>query len=141
MFTRKNAKSVPMLTSSAIVVSGTSAAMTAMSPAKTTSTPARPPMPAVMPYATAPTRAAAGSVTTQAVTMRRATLHRTSAPGLPTPLPRMEPVATWVVDSEKPKWLDSKMIAAEEVSAAIPCGDLISTKPLPSVRITRQPPR
>ena len=36
MLTRKKAKSVPMLTSSAIVVSGTSAAMTAMSPAKTT---------------------------------------------------------------------------------------------------------
>ena len=34
MFTRKKAKSVPMLTSSAIVVSGTSAAMTAISPPK-----------------------------------------------------------------------------------------------------------
>ena len=36
MFTRKKANSVPMLTSSAIVVSGTSAAMTAISPPKST---------------------------------------------------------------------------------------------------------
>ncbi len=33
------------------------------------------------------------------------------------------------------------MIAAEDVSAAMPCGDSISTRPLLSVRITRQPPR
>ena len=33
------------------------------------------------------------------------------------------------------------MIAADEDSAAMPCGDSISTRPLPSVRITRQPPR
>ena len=32
------------------------------------------------------------------------------------------------------------MIAADDVSAAMPCGEAISTKPLPSVRITRQPP-
>ncbi len=58
-----------------------------------------------------------------AAAIRPATPQRTSAPGLPTPrLPRMEPVATWVVDSEKPKWLDSRMTAAEEVSAAMPCG-------------------
>ena len=29
----------------------------------------------------------------------------------------------------------------EDVSAAIPCGEWISTSPLPRVRITRQPPR
>src|SRR5436853_6832736 len=89
----------------------------------------------------APTMPADGRVISQAAAIRPATPQRTSAPGLPTPLPRMEPVATWVVDSEKPKWLDSRMIAAEEVSAAMPCGDLISTRPLPSVRMTRQPPR
>lgn len=32
------------------------------------------------------------------------------------------------------------MITADEVSAAIPCGELIATSPLPMVRITRQPP-
>jgi hypothetical protein len=32
------------------------------------------------------------------------------------------------------------MTAADAVSAAMPCGDSISTKPLPSVRMTRQPP-
>ena len=32
------------------------------------------------------------------------------------------------------------MITADEVSAAMPCGEAISTSPLPRVRITRQPP-
>ena len=66
--------------------------------------------------------------------------HRTVAPGLPTPEPRIEPVATWVVDSAKPRWLDVRMTAADALSAAMPCGGEISTRPLPSVRITRQPP-
>jgi hypothetical protein len=39
-----------------------------------------------------------------------------------------------------PRLLEERMITAEEVSAAIPCGDLISTSPLPRVRMTRQPP-
>ena len=72
--------------------------------------------------------------------MRPATPQRTSAPRLPTPEPRIEPVATWVVDSAMPRWLEDRMIAAEAVSAAIPCGEWISTRPLPRVRITRQPP-
>ena len=66
---------------------------------------------------------------------------RFAAPGLPTPEPRIEPVATWVVDSAKPRWLDARMTAAEEDSAAIPCGGAMSTSPLPSVRMIRQPPR
>ena len=33
------------------------------------------------------------------------------------------------------------MIAAEADSAAMPWGASISTRPLPSMRITRQPPR
>ncbi|SKT57477.1 Uncharacterised protein [Mycobacteroides abscessus subsp. abscessus] len=37
---------------------------------------------------------AAGRVTSQASTIRPATAQRTSAPGLPTPVPRIEPVAT-----------------------------------------------
>ena len=53
----------------------------------------------------------------------------------------MEPVATCVVDSAKPRWLDARMTAAEALSAAMPCGDVISTSPLPSVRMMRQPPR
>jgi hypothetical protein len=52
----------------------------------------------------------------------------------------IDPVATCVVDSEYPKLADSKMTAAEDDSAAIPCGESISTRPLPSVRITRHPP-
>ena len=52
----------------------------------------------------------------------------------------MDPVATCVVESAMPRWLEDRMIAAEEVSAAMPWGEAISTSPLPSVRITRQPP-
>ena len=77
----------------------------------------------------------------QATSMRPATLQRTVAPGRPKPVPRMEPVATWVVESANPRWLDARMTAADELSAAIPCGELISTSPLPSVRMMRQPPR
>ncbi len=88
----------------------------------------------------APTIAAAGRVTSHATTMRPATAQRTSAPGLPTPLPRIDPVATCVVDSAIPAALEVKMTAAEDASAARPWGDSISTRPLPRVRITRQPP-
>ena len=92
-------------------------------------------------YDSAPTNAAAGRVTSQATAIRPATAQRTSAPGLPTPLPRIEPVATWVVDNAMPAALELRMMAAEEASAARPCGDSISTRPLPRVRMTRQPPR
>ena len=88
----------------------------------------------------APTSAAAGRVISQATTIRPATPQRTWAPGLPTPEPRIEPVATWVVDSAMPRWLEDRMTAAEAVSAAMPCGEVISTRPLPRVRMTRQPP-
>jgi hypothetical protein len=52
----------------------------------------------------------------------------------------MDPVATCVVDRAMPRWLEERMIAAEDASAAMPCGELISTSPLPRVRMTRQPP-
>ena len=31
-------------------------------------------------------------------------------------------MATWVVDSAKPRWLEARMTAAEALSAAMPCG-------------------
>ena len=49
-------------------------------------------------------------------------------------------MATWVVDSEYPKWLDKRMADADDASAAMPWGDSISVRPLPMVRMTRQPP-
>jgi hypothetical protein len=52
-----------------------------------------------------PTTVAAGNVISQAVTIRPATRQRTWAPGLPTPEPRIEPVATCVVDSANPSAL------------------------------------
>ena len=76
----------------------------------------------------------------QATTIRPATPQRTSAPGLPTPVPRIDPVATWVVESAKPRWLDARITAADALSAAMPWGELISTRPLPRVRMIRQPP-
>ena len=77
----------------------------------------------------------------QATTIRPATAQRTVRPGRPIPVPRIEPVATWVVDRAKPRWLEARMTAADALSAAMPCGELISTSPLPSVRMMRQPPR
>ena len=52
----------------------------------------------------------------------------------------MEPEHTWVVDRAKPRCDEARMVAAELHSAANPCGVLISVRPLPSVRMTRQPP-
>ena len=100
----------------------------------------KPAMPCAIQNVSAPTRPAAGRVSSHATAIRPATDQRTSAPGLPTPLPRIEPVATWVVDSAMPAALELRMIAADDASAARPCGDSISTRPLPSVRMTRQPP-
>src|SRR5664279_1372839 len=90
--------------------------------ANSTSAPTAEPAPLVpktwpMNHTTAPTTAAAGRVSSQPATMRPATLQRTSAPRLPMPEPRIDPVATWVVDSAKPKWLDARMTAAEDASA------------------------
>jgi len=93
-----------------------------------------------MNHMAAPTRAAAGRVMVQATSIRAATPQRTSA-RRPRPVPRMEPVATWVVERAKPIWLEARMTAAEELSAAMPCGEEISTRPLPSVRMIRHPPR
>src|ERR1700760_2684049 len=87
-------------------------------------------MPSDSQYDSAPTSPAAGSVTSHATTMRPATAQRTSAPGLPTPLPRIEPVATWVVDRAMPAALELRMIAADDASAARPCGDSVPTRPL-----------
>jgi hypothetical protein len=107
---------------------------------KTTSTPASPPMTWAMAQQIAPATAASGSVSNHATTIRPITAQRTSAP-LPRPVPRIAPVAVCVVDSGNPKWAEVKMIAAEADSAARPCGESISTRPLPSVRMIRQPPR
>ncbi|CAM5323992.1 hypothetical protein SALBM311S_10080 [Streptomyces alboniger] len=77
----------------------------------------------------------------QAATIRPATPQRTSASRRPRPAPRMLPEATWVVDRAKPRWAEVRMTVVEAVSAAKPCGDWISVRPLPIVRMIRQPPR
>jgi len=66
---------------------------------KTAMTPAVPPIQCAMANATAPTTAAIGNVTSHAVAIRPATRHRTSAPLRPRPVPRIDPVATCVVES------------------------------------------
>jgi len=45
-----------------------------------------------------------------------------------------------VVDSAKPSWLEARIVAAAELCAAIPCTGAMSTTPLPSIRMIRQPP-
>ncbi len=57
-------------------------------------------MPSAAQYAQAPTTPAMGSVNNHAVAIRPATDQRTSAPFLPMPVPRIDPVATCVVESE-----------------------------------------
>ena len=63
-------------------------------------TPEVPPIAWVKRNESMPTTAAAGRVNSQAVAIRPVTPQRTSAPRSPTPVPRIDPVATCVVDSE-----------------------------------------
>jgi hypothetical protein len=88
----------------------------------------------------APTSAAMGNVVAHAVTIRPAVDHRTGVPR-PRPPPRTEPVATCVVDRANPRWLAESRTAAVEPSLDMPCRGVMSTSPLPSVRMMRQPPR
>ena len=62
--------------------------------------------------ATAPTTAAAGRVSSHATAIWPATLHCTDASLRPAPAPKIEPVATWVVDSAKPRCDEVRMTAA-----------------------------
>jgi hypothetical protein len=90
--------------------------------------------------ATAPNSAAAGRVSTQPYIIRRAVPQRTSDSFRPAPLPITEPEHTCVVESSNPMCAEARIAAAEVVSAAKPCGEYRSTRPLPIVRMIRQPP-
>ena len=72
------------------------------------------PMDATLPEM-APTPAAAGSVTSQASTIRLAVRHRTDASRWPTPEPTTPPEQTWVVESGKPRREETRMTSAELV--------------------------
>ena len=87
----------------------------------------------------APTPNAAGKVRIQATIMRPKTGQRTATPA-PRPDPTTELVHTCVVESGNPRYEEVKIVVAEEVSAAKPCGDSRSVMPLPRVRMMRQPP-
>ena len=81
-----------------------------------------------------------GSVSSQPTMMRPTVRQRTIDPRRPSPDPMTEPEATCVVDSAKPRALEERIVAAVEDSAANPCAGLTSVRPLPSVRMIRQPP-
>lgn len=51
------------------------------------------------------------------------------------------PEHDWVVEREKPRWEEARMTVAALVWAAKPCGGFRSVRPLPMVRMMRQPPR
>ena len=72
--------------------------------------------------------------------MRPTVRQRTVEPRRPRPEPITEPEATWVVDSAKPRALEARIVAAVELSAEKPCAGLTSVRPLPRVRMMRQPP-
>ena len=65
--------------------------MTKIRPSPARSEPVSDSTPCESQYDSAPTSPAAGRVISQATAIRPATAQRTSAPGLPTPLPRIEP--------------------------------------------------
>ena len=90
--------------------------------------------------ARAPTIPAAGSVSSQATSMRRAVDHRTSSGVRATPVPMIAPAVTWVVERPNPKCDEARMATIDDVSAVKPCGVSMSAKPRPIVRMMRQPP-
>jgi len=90
--------------------------------------------------ASPPTTAADGSVMTHAMTILPTTPQWTSASFLPSPDPMTDPLVTCVVDSAKPRCEETRIVAAELVSAAKPCGDCTSEIFLPTVCMMRQPP-
>ena len=115
--------------------------MTSATPRPMIATATVPPIPVrARAHAAAPTRPDAGKVTSQAMTILPATPQFTLLPRLPRPVPMIEPEHTWVVESAKPRCEETRIVAAELASAAKPWGVLISVRPLPSVRMTRQPP-
>jgi len=65
-----------------------------------------------------------GSVRTQAMTILPAMPHRTAESRLVAPTPRMAVETTWVVLTGRPQWLETRMIAADDVSAAKPVNGL-----------------
>jgi len=89
-----------------------------MAPAVTATTPTGPV--AATYDVTAPTTAAAGSVTAQATTIRPATLQCTKPDLRPAPAPKIAPEQTCVVDRGMPKWVDVRMMDALVVSAVNP---------------------
>src|SRR3954465_15684054 len=94
----------------------------------------------VMPYVSAPTAAAAGSVSTHATTMLLATPQRTADTRLAAPAPMIDPEMTCVVDSGKPTWDAERMTAAPAAWLAKPWAGSIWMIRLPIVLMMRQPP-
>ena len=107
---------------------------------KTTLAPTAPPTLSPIHHIRAPIRAAIGKVVAHAVTIRPAVDQRTGVPR-PRPPPSTEPVATWVVERAKPRWLAESSTAAVLPSLDMPWRGVMSTRPLPRVRMIRQPPR
>src|ERR1700754_2339119 len=117
--------------------------MPAATPTPTTATTTVPRVPPSLTAhaAPAPTTAAAGRVTIQAIAICPATPHWTDARRRPAPAPKIDPVATWVVDRANPMWDEVRMTAALLTSAAKPCGLWMSLTRLPRVWMIRQPPK
>src|SRR5262249_61583614 len=59
---------------------------------------------------TAPPAPAAGIVSTHATTMRRTTSQRTTPPARPRPAPMIPPETVCVVEREKPKYDEARMV-------------------------------
>ena len=83
---------------------------------------------------------AAGIVSTQAHTIRPATLHRTAESRCAAPTPVMAPVMVWVVLTGIPKCEDTNRVMAPAVSAQKPPKGLSRVMRCPIVRTIRQPP-
>ena len=88
----------------------------------------------------APIAAAAGRVSTHAVTMLPATPQRTAESRLAAPEPMTAPEMVCVVESGKPPWVAARITAAPAPWAAKPWAESILWIRLPIVLMIRQPP-
>ena len=81
----------------------------------------------------APIRPAAGRVRIHATAMLRTTFQWILPPALPRPVPMMPPATTWVVESEKPKYEEARIVRRERSRprspAAAGVGDARAERP------------
>ena len=91
-------------------------------------------------YVSEATKADAGIVKIQAITIEPATFQRTAETRRAAPTPTIAPVIVWVVETGTPSAVAANSVIAPPVSAQNPCAGVSLVILRPIVRTIRQPP-